>query len=66
MTYHIQYTAAGEGAELIAPDAVLTVKIAAEDTDGQYELFEVDAPRGPLRHSTRWAGQRLTTCCRAA
>jgi quercetin dioxygenase-like cupin family protein len=57
MTYHIQHTAAGEGAELIAPDAVLTVKIAAEDTDGQYELFEVDAPRGPTMplHKVGWA-----------
>ena len=57
MTFHIQHTAAGEGAELVAPDAVLTVKIAAEDTDGQYELFEVDAPRGratPL-HKVGWA-----------
>jgi quercetin dioxygenase-like cupin family protein len=57
MTQVIQYTAAGEGAELQAPDAVLTVKIDAEHTDGAYELFQVDAPRGPTTplHRTGWA-----------
>jgi mannose-6-phosphate isomerase-like protein (cupin superfamily) len=57
MTQVVQYTAAGEGAELRAPDAVLTVKIDAEHTDGAYELFEVDAPRGPTTplHRTGWA-----------
>ncbi len=56
MTHLVQYTAAGEGAELSAPDAVLTVKIDASHTDGQYELFEVDAPRGPATslHRTGW------------
>jgi quercetin dioxygenase-like cupin family protein len=56
MTHQVQYTAAGEGAELTAPDAVLTVKIDADHTDGQYELFEVDAPRGPATppHRTGW------------
>jgi quercetin dioxygenase-like cupin family protein len=57
MMHHIQHTGAGEGAELVAPDAVLTVKIDAEHTDGQYELFEVDAPRGPATplHKMSWA-----------
>jgi hypothetical protein len=57
----VQHTAAGEGAELVAPDAVLTVKIDAGHTDGHYELFEVDAPRGRQRHCTRPAGARPTT-----
>jgi len=41
---------------LTAPDAVLTVKIDAGHTDGHYELFEVDAPRGPATplHRTGW------------
>jgi mannose-6-phosphate isomerase-like protein (cupin superfamily) len=57
MTHLVQFTAAGEGAELAAPDAVHTVKIDANHTDGQYELFEVDAPRGPATplHRTGWA-----------
>lgn len=56
MTHLVQHTAAGEGAELVAPDAVLTVKIDAGHTDGDYELFEIDAPRGPATpaHRTGW------------
>ena len=56
MTHLVQHTAVGEGLELSAPDAVLTVKIDAQHTDGQYELFEVDAPRGPATplHRTGW------------
>jgi quercetin dioxygenase-like cupin family protein len=56
MTHLVQHTAAGEGIELTAPDAVVTVKIDAGHTDGQYELFEVDAPRGPTTplHRTGW------------
>jgi quercetin dioxygenase-like cupin family protein len=56
MTHLIQHTAAGEGRELTAPDAVLTVKVDAGHTDGQYELFEVVAPRGPATppHRTGW------------
>ena len=65
MTQQVQYTAAGEGAELTAPDAVLTVKIDAAHTGGAYEVFEVDAPRGPATplHRTNW--RRPTTCSRA-
>jgi quercetin dioxygenase-like cupin family protein len=57
MTHLVQHTAAGEGHELTAPDAVLTIKIDAGHTDDQYELFEVDAPRGPATplHRTPWA-----------
>jgi len=56
MTNLVQHTAAGEGVELSAPDAVLTVKIDAAHTDDRYELFEVDAPRGPATplHRTGW------------
>jgi quercetin dioxygenase-like cupin family protein len=56
MTEQVQFTPAGEGAELNAPDAVLTVKIDAAHTDGAYEVFEVDAPRGPATppHRTNW------------
>lgn len=38
-------------------DGIHTVKVSAEQTDGAYEVFEVDAPRGPtlpLRR-TPWA-----------
>jgi quercetin dioxygenase-like cupin family protein len=56
MTHLVHHSAAGEGVELLAPDATLTVKIDARQTDGQYELFEVDAPRGPAAppHRTGW------------
>jgi hypothetical protein len=56
MTHLVQHTAAGEGRELTAPDGVHTVKIDAAHTDDQYELFEVDAPRGPATppHRTGW------------
>lgn len=56
MTHLVHHSAAGEGVELVAPDATLTVKIGARQTDGQYELFEVDAPRGPAvpPHRTGW------------
>jgi quercetin dioxygenase-like cupin family protein len=56
MTHLVQHTAAGEGLELTAPDAVVTIKIDAGHTDDQYELFEVDAPRGPATplHRTGW------------
>ena len=57
MTHLVQHTAAAEGIELTAPDAVVTVKIDAAHTDGHYELFEVDAPRGPATppHREGWA-----------
>ena len=57
MRYQVQHTAAGEGPELGAPDAVATVKIDAGHTDDSYELFEVDAPRGPTTppHREPWA-----------
>jgi mannose-6-phosphate isomerase-like protein (cupin superfamily) len=56
MTHLVQHSAAGDGTEFTAPDAVLTVKIDAEHTDGQYELFEIHARRGPATppHRTGW------------
>lgn len=57
MSYSLQYLAAGDGVELRAPDATLTVKVDSDHTSGSYELFEVDAPRDdpvPL-HRTGWA-----------
>ena len=53
----VQHSSAAEGAEISAPDAVLTVRIDALHTDDQYEVFEVDAPRGPATplHRTGWA-----------
>jgi quercetin dioxygenase-like cupin family protein len=57
MSHRVRHRGAGEGTELAAPDAVLTIKIDSADTDGGYELFEVDAPRGPATppHQTGWA-----------
>jgi quercetin dioxygenase-like cupin family protein len=57
MTHSVQFSAAGGGTELAAPDAVLTVKIDAAHTGDAYEVFEVDAPRGPATplHRTNWA-----------
>lgn len=54
---NVQYLTAGQGAELATPDAVLTVKVGADHTDQQFEVFEVDAPRGPATplHTTGWA-----------
>jgi quercetin dioxygenase-like cupin family protein len=56
MTHLVQHTAVGGGRELAAPDAVLTVNIDADHPDGAYELFGVDAPRGPATplHRTGW------------
>ncbi len=57
MTHRVRHRGAGEGTELKAPDAVLTIKIDSADTDDGYEVFEVDAPRGPATppHQTGWA-----------
>jgi quercetin dioxygenase-like cupin family protein len=57
MKHLVQHTAAGEGRELTAPDGIHTVKIDATYTDDQYELFEIDAQRGPATppHRTGWA-----------
>lgn len=56
MKQEMQFVAAGLGRELRAPDATLVVKIDAGHTGNEYELFEVDAPRGPATplHRTGW------------
>ncbi|MFE9748666.1 cupin domain-containing protein [Saccharothrix saharensis] len=50
-------SSAGEGFELTSPDARITIKVDGAHTDGAYELFEVEAPRGPAvpPHVTPWA-----------
>lgn len=57
MAHRIRYCDTGDGARLNTIDSTATVKVAAEDTDGDYELFEIDAPVGsgipPHRHA--WA-----------
>ena len=46
MSQRASFSAPGAGTELNALDAVHTVRIAADDTGGLYELFEIYAPRG--------------------
>jgi quercetin dioxygenase-like cupin family protein len=57
MAHRIVHVVAGEGTRLNTVDSTATVKIAAADTDAEYELFELEAPEGsevpPHRH--RWA-----------
>jgi mannose-6-phosphate isomerase-like protein (cupin superfamily) len=57
MAHHIRMVGAGQGTHLDAVDSVATEKVAAADSDGTYELFEIDAPAGsgipPHRHG--WA-----------
>jgi quercetin dioxygenase-like cupin family protein len=54
MTHHAWFSAPGAGIELNALDAVHTLKIGADETDGLYEVFEIHPPRGhvvpPHRH----------------
>jgi quercetin dioxygenase-like cupin family protein len=47
----------GSGAEYAAPDATVTVKVGAEHSGGQYEVFEIDAPRGEAAppHAESWS-----------
>ncbi|MGW6282873.1 cupin domain-containing protein [Kribbella sp. NPDC055071] len=56
MTESVHLSTAGTGAEYAAPDAIVTVKVGAEHSGAQYELFEIDAPRGPSAppHSEPW------------
>jgi quercetin dioxygenase-like cupin family protein len=57
MAHHIRFRDAGDGVRLNTVDSIATVKVSAADTDGVYELFEIDAPVGsstpPHRHP--WA-----------
>jgi quercetin dioxygenase-like cupin family protein len=57
MNESVHLSTAGTGAEYAAPDAVVTVKVGAEHSGAQYELFEIDAPRGPASppHSESWS-----------
>jgi quercetin dioxygenase-like cupin family protein len=54
MAHQVHHSPAGEGTELFTVDSTATVKISAEHTDGEYELFEIDSERGsfvpPHRH----------------
>ncbi|MEU6409950.1 cupin domain-containing protein [Microbispora sp. NPDC046933] len=54
MPQQIHHSLAGEGRELFTVDSTATVKVGAEHTDGEYELFEIDGERGafvpPHRH----------------
>ncbi|MFC0623606.1 cupin domain-containing protein [Kribbella deserti] len=57
MTECVSFSPPGTGAEYVAPDATITVKVGGEHTGAQYELFEVDAPRGPAGppHQEAWS-----------
>ncbi len=57
MTESVHLSTAGTGAEYAAPDATVTVKVGSEHSGGQYEIFEIDAPRGPASppHSESWS-----------
>src|SRR3954451_5579604 len=57
MANRVLYVRTGEGPRLNTVDSTATVKIAAADTNEEYELFELEAPEGsevpPHRHP--WA-----------
>jgi quercetin dioxygenase-like cupin family protein len=57
MNESVHLSSAGTGVEYAAPDATVTVKMGTEHTGGQYELFEIDAPRGDAAppHSESWS-----------
>jgi quercetin dioxygenase-like cupin family protein len=57
MNESVHLSNAGSGAEYAAPDATVTVKVGAEHTGGQYEVFEIDAPRGAAAppHAESWS-----------
>jgi quercetin dioxygenase-like cupin family protein len=57
MTESVHLSNAGSGVEYAAPDATVTVKVGAEHTGGQYELFEIDAPRAEAAppHTESWS-----------
>ncbi|WP_460664440.1 cupin domain-containing protein [Kribbella swartbergensis] len=57
MTESVHLSTAGTGAEYVAPDATVTVKVGGEHTGAQYEIFEIDAARGPASppHSESWS-----------
>ncbi|WP_350277711.1 cupin domain-containing protein [Kribbella sp. HUAS MG21] len=57
MNESVHLSNAGSGAEYAAPDATVTVKVGAEHSGGQYEVFEIDAPRGAAAppHTESWS-----------
>jgi quercetin dioxygenase-like cupin family protein len=57
MAYTSTHRHPGEGEELYTADATVTVKCRAAHTGGGYEVFEVDAARGPVvpAHREPWA-----------
>jgi quercetin dioxygenase-like cupin family protein len=54
MAHQVHHSPAGAGTELFTVDSTATVKVGAEHTDGEYEIFEIDSVRGsfvpPHRH----------------
>ncbi|WP_409464195.1 cupin domain-containing protein [Amycolatopsis sp. GA6-003] len=63
MTIHL--STSGEGPELDTKDAIATVKASSADTGG-YELFEIDASRGPAvpPHADPWTKGFYVLCGR--
>ncbi|NUR94688.1 MAG: cupin domain-containing protein [Kribbellaceae bacterium] len=57
MSESVHVSSAGTGVEYAAPDATVTVKIGTEHTGGQYEVFEIDAPRADAAppHRESWS-----------
>ncbi|WP_427895896.1 cupin domain-containing protein [Kribbella sp. GL6] len=57
MSETVHLSSAGTGVEYAAPDATVTVKIGTEHTAGQYEVFEIDAPRADAAppHREAWS-----------
>lgn len=57
MSESVHLCTAGSGVEYVVPDATVTVKIGTEHTGGQYEVFEVDAPRADAAppHTESWS-----------
>ena len=57
MNESVHLSTAGTGAEYVAPDAIVTVKVGSEHTGAQYEVFEIDAPRALAAppHSESWS-----------
>ena len=57
MSESVHLCTAGSGVEYAVPDATVTVKIGTEHTGGQYEVFEVDAPRADAAppHTESWS-----------
>lgn len=57
MSESVHFSNPGSGAEYAAPDATVTVKIGSEHTGGQYEVFEIDAPRADAAppHAESWS-----------